>query len=98
MSTTLFYQIAVVEDITDRKRLEEQRDNLIEDLQFALAEVKTLGGLLPICAHCKNIRDDKGYWGKIETYIHDHSGTDFTHSICPECMKKHFPEYADDEK
>ena len=52
--------------------------------------VKTLRGLLPICAHCKKIRDDKGYWNQIEKYIHDHSEADFTHGICPECAKKFF--------
>jgi len=62
-------------------------------LQKALAEVKTLGELLPICSHCKNIRDDKGYWNKIEAYIHKHSGTEFSHGICPECAKKYYPEF-----
>jgi PAS domain S-box-containing protein len=82
--------IGVVRDITQRKHNEEQRNILISDLQKALSEVKTLQGLLPICAHCKNIRDDKGYWNKIESYIHKHSGVDFTHGICPECAKKYY--------
>jgi len=82
----------------DRKQAEEQRDKLVLELQDALARVKTLSGMLPICVHCKNIRDDKGYWEKIETYIHDHSGTEFSHCICPECMKKHYPEYVDDDE
>ena len=63
-----------------------------QNLQKTLAEVKTLRGFLPICAYCKNIRDDKGYWNKIESYIHKHSEAEFSHGICPECAKKHFPE------
>ena len=58
-------------------------------LQKAIAEVKTLRGFLPICSYCKNIRDDKGYWKQIESYIREHSEAEFSHSICPECAKKH---------
>jgi ligand-binding sensor domain-containing protein len=61
----------------------------------ALADVKVLSGLLPVCASCKKIRDDKGYWNQIETYIADHSEADFSHGICPDCMVKLYPEYAD---
>jgi hypothetical protein len=63
-----------------------------EQLTRARNEVKTLHGLLPICAYCKNIRDDEGYWHKVETYIHNNSDTDFTHSICPDCVKKLYPD------
>jgi PAS domain S-box-containing protein len=84
---------ATVRDITERKRIEEEREKLIRELQNALAEVKTLSGLLPICAHCKNVRDDKGYWNKIESYIHQHSGTQFSHGICPECAKKFYSDF-----
>jgi PAS domain S-box-containing protein len=83
---------AAVSDITDRKQAEEQRDRLISELQKALSEVKTLRGFLPICSHCKNIRDDKGYWSKIESYIHQHSDAEFSHGICPECAKKYYPD------
>ena len=69
--------------------LRYERDNL----QKALAKVKTLSGLLPICANCKKIRDDKGYWNQIEAYIRDHSEADFSHSICPECAKNLYPEF-----
>jgi len=86
------HQIAVVEDITERKRVEEERNQLILKLRQALADVKTLSGLLPICSHCKKIRDDNGYWNQIESYIHKHSGTEFSHSICPECAEKYYPE------
>ncbi len=86
-------QIAVVEDISDRRQVEEERNQLILKLQGALAEVKTLSGLLPICSHCKKIRDDKGYWNQIESYIHKHSAAEFSHGICPECAKKYYSEY-----
>jgi hypothetical protein len=59
-----------------------------------LTEVKTLSGLLPICAHCKKIRDDKGYWNQIETYMAKRIDVEFTHGICPSCAKKFFPEAA----
>lgn len=78
-------------DISDRKRAEKEREKLIGELQEALAEVKTLSGLLPICSSCKKIRDDKGYWSQIETYIGEHSEAEFSHSICPECVKKLYP-------
>jgi len=79
-------------DITARKQVEEQREELIEALQKALSEVKTLRGFLPICSYCKKIRDDKGYWDQIESYIHKHSDAEFSHGICPECAKKYFPD------
>lgn len=79
-------------DITERKRSEAERERLIQELQEALSKVKTLSGMLPICASCKKIRDDKGYWTQIEAYIRDHSEAEFTHGICPECMKKLYPD------
>ena len=65
------------------------------DLSAAMAEVKTLRGIIPICSSCKKIRDDQGIWNQIEEYIRDHSEADFTHSICPECMKKLYPEFVE---
>ncbi len=88
----VFYT-GIIRDISERKRVEEEREKLLLDLQDALAKVKTLSGLLPICAACKKIRDDKGYWNQIESYIRDHSEADFTHSICPECSKKLYGKY-----
>ncbi len=64
-----------------------------EQLKKALAEVKILRGMLPICSICKNVRDDKGYWKKIESYIQQHSEARFSHSICPDCAKKHYPDF-----
>ena len=72
----------------------EQRKALIDDLQGALSEIKTLSGLLPICASCKNIRDDTGYWSQIEVYIRDHSDAEFSHGICPQCIEQLYPEYS----
>ncbi len=90
------YILAFDRDITERKRYEEERERLIQALQDALANVKTLKGLLPICAWCKKIRDDKGYWTKVETYIREHSDASFTHGICPECLKRESPETYDE--
>ena len=84
--------IQCAQDITESKHAEEERERLISELQKALSEVKILSGLLPICASCKNIRDDKGYWSKIESYISTHSQATFTHDICPTCAKKLYPD------
>ncbi len=84
--------LAVKEDITERKYAEVERDRLIVSLQEALAEIKTLSGLIPICSSCKKIRDDKGYWNILEAYLIEHSGAQFTHGICPECMVKLYPD------
>ncbi len=77
----------IIRDITDRKRSEAERDQLIHDLESALHKVKTLCGLVPICSSCKKIRDDKGYWNHLETYIEEHSNAEFTHGFCPECAE-----------
>jgi PAS domain S-box-containing protein len=86
--------VGVSRDITERKQFEEERERLIGELEAALAKVKTLKGLVPICPSCKKIRDDQGFWHQVETYIRDHSEAEFSHNICPECMKKLYPEYA----
>jgi hypothetical protein len=77
-----------------------EKHSLIKELQKTLSEVKTLQGLFPICSHCKKIRDDKGYWNQIETYIRDHSDAEFSHGICQECAKKYYPDmdlYGDEQ-
>ena len=86
--------IGIALDITEQKRLEEQRESLIEELQNALTHSKTLQGLLPVCASCKKIRDDRGSWKQIEEYISDHSDAKFSHGICPECVQKLYPEFS----
>ena len=76
------------QDITERKHAEEEREQLIGELREAVAKVKDLGGLVPICAWCKKIRDDKGYWHQVEAYIRDHSNAEFSHGLCPECEEE----------
>ena len=81
------------------RRMVEMQDELagkIGELQRALAEIKTLRGIVPICASCKKIRDDHGYWSQVEVYVRDHTEAEFSHGICPECMKKLYPEFAGD--
>jgi PAS domain S-box-containing protein len=95
LSGILLSYDGVVKDITERKLAEEERDKLIVEIQEALAKVKHLSGLLPICASCKKIRNDKGFWEQVETYISEHSEALFSHAICPECGKKLYPEYYD---
>jgi PAS domain S-box-containing protein len=75
-------------DITRRKLAEDQRELYIKDLQEALEKIKRLHGMLPICAWCKKIRDDQGYWKQVEVYFEEHSDAEFTHSICPDCKGK----------
>lgn len=82
----------LVRDISRRKNVEMEKERLIAELQLALSKVKALSGLLPICASCKKIRDDKGYWQQIEAYIQDHSEAEFSHGICPECGKRLYPD------
>jgi len=79
-----------------KSAVEKQRKELVTRLQDALARVKSLEGILPICAHCKKIRDDKGRWHLLEQYIEDHSFAEFTHSICGECLIKHYPDASRD--
>ncbi|MBI4966291.1 MAG: hypothetical protein HY913_23635 [Desulfomonile tiedjei] len=76
----------------ERLRARIEKDNLIIQLEHALSEVKTLSGLIPICSACKRIRDDKGYWNQIESYIRDHSDAEFSHSICPDCQQRLYPD------
>ena len=76
------------EEIAERKKIEKERELLIRELKELLANVKTLKGMLPICARCKKIRDDKGYWKQVEEYIRDHSEVEFSHGLCPECLKE----------
>jgi len=69
-----------------------------ENLQKALDEINLLRGMLPICAHCKRIRDDKGYWHRVEEYIEDHSNVEFTHGLCPDCLEKYYPAFVTEMK
>lgn len=80
-------------EVEERTKAQGKLDKTVAELQEALGKVKTLKGLLPICASCKSIRDDRGYWRRIESYVHEHTGADFSHGICPDCAKKLYPEY-----
>ncbi len=81
-------------DITERKQDEHEREHLLSELREALAAVKSLKGLIPICASCKNIRDDEGYWKQIELYLCEHSELEFTHGICPVCLERLYPDFV----
>jgi PAS domain S-box-containing protein len=86
----------IFRDVTERKLAELEQEKLILRLQSALDSIKILRGLLPICAWCKKIRDDRGYWKKVEDYIKEHTDASFTHGICPACLKKVDPETYED--
>lgn len=96
---------SVIERTLEQDRLrkakiqwEKEREELIVELKKALAEVKHLSGLLPICAACKRIRDDSGYWNQLEVYLRDHSEAEFSHAICPECAQRLYPTYVEEEE
>jgi PAS domain S-box-containing protein len=91
----------ICRDISERKRAEQEREELIRNLRESLAEIRTLRGILPLCSYCKKVRDDDGYWEQVDTYIRKHSEASVSHGICPDCMKAHFPKeferlYPDD--
>jgi PAS domain S-box-containing protein len=90
--------IAMLTDITQRKAMEAEREKHIAELREALSSVKRLQGMLPICMYCKKIRNDKGYWEQVESYISEHSEALFTHSLCEECYKKKFPDFYEQDK
>jgi PAS domain S-box-containing protein len=87
---------AVVLDISERRRAEQALKEKNVLLEEALAKVKLLSGLLPICSSCKKIRDDKGYWSQVENYIEKHSQATFTHGLCPGCVQAYFPDIKGD--
>lgn len=89
-------RLEIATDISDRKQAELVKEALIEKLEKTISEIKTLRGFLPICASCKKIRDDKGYWNQIESYIQNHSDAEFSHGICPGCAKKLYPNLVDE--
>jgi PAS domain-containing protein len=90
--------VGITREINQLMKAQMERDVVISELQDALAEIKTLSGLVPICANCKKIRDDKGYWTQVEAFIQEHSEARFSHGICPECMAKLYPEYSRKKK
>ncbi|MDC0598312.1 PAS domain S-box protein [Gammaproteobacteria bacterium] len=86
----------ICHDISDRIKVAQEQEEMINNLKEALAEVSTLRGILPICSFCKDVRDDEGYWEKVDIYIRKNSKADISHGICPDCMKIHYPEYSKD--
>jgi PAS domain S-box-containing protein len=82
----------IARDITERKQIEADRERLIDELQQALLEIKTLKETLPICMHCRKIRDDKGAWTELEAYIKAHTNSEFSHGLCTECYRIYYPE------
>jgi len=89
-----WHYVGVGRDITAQHQLELEREQLIIDLRTALDDVKTLKGILPICASCKRIRDDQGYWSQVEKYIAQRTHAEFTHGLCPECISTLYPDYG----
>jgi hypothetical protein len=79
-------------DVSARKQLAAEREQIISDLQQALEQVKLLSGIVPICMYCKKIRDDQGYWNQLEKFISENSAAEFSHGICPRCVKEKFPD------
>lgn len=90
--------VETLQDITILKQMEEEKERLNCELREALNQIKTLSGLIPICAACKKIRDDKGYWNLLENYLEKHSDAVFSHGLCPECFQEYFPEAAKAKK
>lgn len=86
--------LAVLIDVTARKKAEAAQEKLIRKLRKALDEITSLRGILPLCSFCKRVRDDKGYWEQVDIYIAKHSPAEISHSICPECLKKHYPAFG----
>lgn len=90
--------VGVVEsfqEITERKQFEAERENLINELKKSLEQVKLLSGLIPICATCKKVRDDQGFWSQVESYISKHSEAQFSHGICPDCLREQYPKLSE---
>jgi PAS domain S-box-containing protein len=82
--------VVVARDITSRKRTEAA-------LQQAVAQLKTLHGLLPICMHCKRIRDDRGHWSPVEVYVRERTDAEFSHALCPRCLAEKYPDFTPEE-
>lgn len=82
-------------EVEVRIKTNHEKEQLIDKLKQALDEIKTLKGIIPICMHCKKIRDDQGYWNQLERYIHEHSDATFSHGICTDCLAEHYPEFTE---
>jgi PAS domain S-box-containing protein len=87
---------STVTDISERRQAEIRLQETNEQLRRAMEQVKTLRGIIPICMHCKKIRDDKGYWNQVEVYVRNHTEAEFSHGLCPECLSRHYPEMGEE--
>ncbi|MBI2187663.1 MAG: hypothetical protein HYU37_11195 [Acidobacteria bacterium] len=84
-------RVVVARDVTVQKVFEDEREQLITELQEALKQVTQLEGLLPMCAHCRNVRDDRGYWSRLDEFLSSRASVEFTHAICPDCARRLYP-------
>jgi hypothetical protein len=80
-------------EINERKRVQIEKDYLISELKESLLNIRTLEGIIPICMHCKEIRDDKGSWNQLEKYICEHTEAKFSHGVCDKCVEKYYPDH-----
>jgi PAS domain S-box-containing protein len=85
----------MITDITPLKQTEAKLQETVAQLRQAVEQIKTLHGIIPICSHCKQIRDDQGLWKRLEVYVREHTEAQFSHGICPTCLEKHYPDLAD---
>lgn len=81
--------------VADLERSEQRQRDLVDELRASMDQLKELSGLLPVCAGCKAVRDDDGYWHAVESYLRSHAGTEVSHSLCPGCVREHYPEHAE---
>ena len=86
----------LIRDITAKKKAETDKEKIIVQLKQSLTEIKVLKGILPLCSFCKKVRNDGGYWEQVDVYIKKYTDAEITHSLCPECLKKHYPEEYED--
>lgn len=86
------YNLIIFVDITEKEEYRKEKELLIHNLNQAFLEVQTLRGILPLCSFCKKVRDDNGYWEQVDVYISKHSQAEISHSLCPGCMKRQYPE------
>lgn len=98
LGLSVMWNRRLVKEIEKRSQLEKKQTELINDLRQAIAEVKTLKGIIPICASCKKIRDDKGYWNQVEEYVRNHTEAEFSHGICPDCASHLYPGFSAQKK
>jgi len=89
------YLLSTFDDLAEVKKVEDERERLITELRTTLEEVRNLREILPICSYCKKVRDDEGYWEQVDIYMAKHLFADISHSICPDCLKKHYPKEAE---